>query len=347
MPVLEPQVMVEVSGCMTTCMHCWALGGEYGAMSIDDAAFVLDELSRFCAERDLSYRAYPMHEVTAHPQAPDLIRLFTPHLGGKYDPILTPGTPLASRHDWEDVIAAAKECGAAAIHVAFHGYGEEHDRQLFRPGAFAETCLAVRRAQDAGLGTGANVFITKPALAEIDRLLDVLVDLNLGGWGIEPAAYHPHSRGRRYETLRPELDDLFPLAGRVLAVATLGRELWEDLPSYTEAAWVRRALDDELPVEGWWRESRRQLVCRPNLDLYTGNNGVYRHRHGNLRHDGAQQVLTRAFADPPVSDEGLYFPDDGPSTAELAERWGDPNGSRIYAHYTSLRRRWLDQENVR
>lgn len=35
-----------------------------------------------------------MHEVTAHPAAPDVIRLFAPHLGQAYDPILTPGTPL-------------------------------------------------------------------------------------------------------------------------------------------------------------------------------------------------------------------------------------------------------------
>jgi hypothetical protein len=107
-----------------------------------------------------------MHEVTAHPDAPDVIRLFAPHLGGPYDPILTPGTPLASRDEWEDIVAAAKECGAQSLHVAFHGYGEEHDRQLHRTGAFDETCLAVRRAQDQGLGTGANVFLTKPGLRQ-------------------------------------------------------------------------------------------------------------------------------------------------------------------------------------
>jgi len=34
--------------------------------------------------------------------------------------------------------------GTHALWVAFHGYGAEHDRQLNRPGAFEETCLAVR-----------------------------------------------------------------------------------------------------------------------------------------------------------------------------------------------------------
>jgi hypothetical protein len=46
------QVLVEVAGCATTCMHCW-LGGAYGAMPIDDAACALEELERFCRERDV------------------------------------------------------------------------------------------------------------------------------------------------------------------------------------------------------------------------------------------------------------------------------------------------------
>ena len=80
-PAVMLHVMVEVSGCPTTCMHCWALGGDYGAMPLDDAAFVLDELARFCDRRELSYTTYPMHEVTAHPAAPEVIRLFAPHWG--------------------------------------------------------------------------------------------------------------------------------------------------------------------------------------------------------------------------------------------------------------------------
>jgi hypothetical protein len=94
---VDVHVMVEVSGCPTTCMHCWALGRSYRAMPIEDAAFVLEELARFCGQRGLDYATYPMHEVTAHPAAPDMIRLFAPHLGEAYDPILTPGTPLATR----------------------------------------------------------------------------------------------------------------------------------------------------------------------------------------------------------------------------------------------------------
>jgi hypothetical protein len=205
-------------------MHCWALGRNYRPMPIEDAAFFLGELSTFCSERGLGYATYPMHEVTAHPDAPDMIRLFAPHLGEAYDPILTPGTPLASRQDWAEIVTAAKQCGAHALWVAFHGYGAEHDRQLNRPGAFAETCLAVRRAQECGLATGANVFLTKPALRDFDRLLSVLLDLRLDSPNITVAGYTPSARGRRYEALRPELGDLLPIAPRVLDESALVRD---------------------------------------------------------------------------------------------------------------------------
>lgn len=87
------------------------------------------------------------------------------------------------------MIAAGKECGANSLWVAFHGYGSEHDRQVNRRGAFEETCLAVRQAQECGLGTGANVFLTKPTLADFDRLLAALLSLGLRAIALELARY--------------------------------------------------------------------------------------------------------------------------------------------------------------
>src|SRR5262249_8644223 len=126
---------------------------------------------------------------------------------------------LASRPDWNDVVDAAKECGAHALWVAFHGFGAEHDRQLNRPRAFEETCLAIRRAAAGGLGVGANVFLTKPGLCGFDRMLAVLLQLPLGSLWIGPASYTPTPRGRQYEALRPELTDLLPIAEHVLEVS--------------------------------------------------------------------------------------------------------------------------------
>jgi hypothetical protein len=344
------EVLVEVSGCLTTCMHCWALGRKYPAMPIEDAAFFLDELSRFCGERGLDYTTYPMHEVTAHPNAPDMIRLFAPHLGEDYDPILTPGPPLASREDWAEIIAAARQCGAHSLWVAFHGYGAEHDRQLNRPGAFEETCLAVRRARECGMGSGANVFLTKPGLRDFDRLLSVLLELRVR-MAFTVAGYTPTVRGRRYEALRPDLGDLLPVAQGVLketppdreALSSL-RKAWSSLEAYTEGAWVRRARDGSWPETREWEGPHHRLVCRPNLDLHTGTTGVYRRRHGNMRRDGAQAVLERALADGAVSREQLYFPGPAPSTSVLAARAGDAASTKIYFDASEVRDLWLDRQ---
>jgi hypothetical protein len=341
--VPELLVLVEVAGCPTTCMHCWALGGNYGAMPLADAAFVLEQLERFCRDRALSYAAYPMHEVTAHPEAPAVIRLFFSDPEMPYDPILTPGTPLASRQDWDDVIRAARECGAHALWVAFHGFGGEHDRQLNRPGAFDETCLAVRRAQESGLSTGANVFLTRPSLREFDRLLDTLRELRLDDVAIGPARYTPTARGRRYEALRPELADLLPLAEGVLELSEFHWDAWRNLAAFTEAAWTRQALMGAWPPSDRACQPSHNLVCRPNLDLYTGTTGGYRTRHGNLRLDDAQAVLERALAHGPVTEEAIYFPGPSMSTATLAASHGNPGGQRIYFEPASLRYRWLDQ----
>ena len=157
----------------------------------------------------------------------------------------------------------------------------------------------MRRAQDCGLGTGANVFLTKPALPGFDRLLSTLLDLGLGQVCIAPAMYTPTPRGRRYEALRPELGELLLIARRVLDASLLLRDQWSDLEAYTEAAWARRVIDGTWLTSDGDSEERHRLVCRPNLDLNTGTTGIYLRRHGNMRRDGAKTVLERALAGGP------------------------------------------------
>ena len=235
--------------------------------------------------------------------------------------------------------------------MAFHGYGAEHDRQLNRPGAFKETCLAVRRARECGLGASANVFLTKPGLGDFDRLLPVLLDLGLGQMAFTVAGYTPTARGRRYQALRPELGDLLPIAQRVLnqtphdreAWSSL-REAWSSLKAYTEAAWVQRARDGSWPEITERDSPTYRLVCRPNLDLHTGTTGIYRHRHGNMRRDGARTVLERALADGPTSQEQLYFPGPAPPISELATLAGDAGSKAVHFDAASVRDLWLDRQ---
>src|SRR5512132_4322500 len=74
-----------------------------------------------------------------------------------------------------------------------------------------------------------------------------------------------------------------------------------NLEANAEAVWVARALAGDWPsqveeVEPRAGDQALPLVCRPGLELHTGVAGLCRERHGNLRSDGGQAVLSRALA---------------------------------------------------
>jgi hypothetical protein len=301
MMVTRVELLIEVVGCPTVCRHCWAQGVPYQAMPLGDAAWVLEQAHQFCEEHGLGFYAYPMHEVAAHPQAAAILRLFADHVGAaEFEPLATTGVPLATREDWKGVLAAAAELGTTSVWVAFHGIGVQHDRQVDRPGAYAETCLAIQRVHAVGLRVGCTVFVAKPNAPQAERLLGALQRLEIDGMSWEPATYYPTARGRRNERLRPELAELLPLATRIRALSPFHHDAWANLEAHTEAAWARRALAGDWPSELAEMEPRHddqglRLVCRPGLELRTGSAGLYRERHGNLRTDVAQIVFGRAL----------------------------------------------------
>jgi hypothetical protein len=213
----------------------------------------------------------------------ELLGLFADHVGtAEFEPLSTTGVPLAVRQDWQDVLAAAASLGTTTVWVALHGLGVEHDRQVNRPGAYAETCLAIQRVHAAGLRAGCNVFLN-----------------------------HGHRRPGR--------------AAAGGAGAAAGR------PDGLGAG------DLGLP-----------LVCRPSLELHTGVAVRYRERHGNLRADGAQAVLSRALEQGGRSVDAVWFrPDPLPSIGELAARHGGRTGQGVHFTETSVRYLWLDRAQRR
>lgn len=343
---------VEVAGCPTVCRHCWAQGVGYGMMALGDIRWVLEESQRFCREAGLDFGPYPMHEIAAHPQAPQVMQLFRDVCGSDpgFEPLATTGVPFATREDWRELVAAIGAQGTRHFWVAFHGLDAEHDRMVYRDGAFGETLLAVERIQSLGFRCGANVFVTRDMAAQFEPLAALLQGLGLSGMAWEVARYQPTARARQYEAHRPPWEDLSPIADRVASLTVSSQTQWQSLGDYTEAAWVRRAQDGgweaacapwELPQTG---ASGISLVCRPNLDVYTGEAGLYGQRHGNLRHDGVAVTLQRAVEHGPASKNRLYrLPDPEPKIAVLAEQYGDAQGQALYFEATSMRYRWLDR----
>jgi hypothetical protein len=330
---------VEVAGCPTICRHCWAQGTRYGSMAIEDVRWLVERLQELASESGTAIRPYPMHEVLAHPDAAEILRLFTTFPEPEFEPLATTGVPLAMRDDWGDVLAAAREAGTTTIWVALHGPRDEHERHAGRRGSFDETRLGVARARLAGFRVGCNVFLTQANARRFDELVRDLEAFEFDELAIAPAHFYPTKRGRRYATSHPRLDDLLPVADRVLELTALNREPWRELEDHSEASHVRRALAGEWPRNG---ARPVGLVCRPNLDLHTGIAGEYGPRHGNLRHDGV--ALERALAARPVTAEELFFPGSPiPEFGELAERYGLADGREVHFWPESMRFRWLDR----
>jgi len=118
--------------------------------------------------------------------------------------------------------------------VAFLGLGVEHDRQVNRPGAYAETCLAIQRVHAAGLRAGCNVFLTTANAGQAERLLGALGRLQVDQMAWEPATYYPMPRGRRNERLRPRPSELLPLADRIRQLSPFHRDAWANLEAHTD-----------------------------------------------------------------------------------------------------------------
>jgi hypothetical protein len=345
---------MEVAGCPTVCRHCWAQGTGYGVMPLSDIEWVLAEAHRFCDGRGVGFDAYPMHEVAAHPDAARLFGLFNSHSGTvkecgeagggtMFEPLTTTGVPLAIRDDWQAVLRAAADTGTLNIWTAFHGAGEIHDRQVSRRGAFAETCRGIERARAAGVSVGCNVFLTTASLPQLDELAAALPLLGVHAMSIETAAFLPTPRSRHNERLRPTRPDLRPAAARITELTVLP-DRWASLETRTEAAFVRQALAGDWPGVQDRTPGELALVCRPNLDVYSGLAGLYRARHGNLRTDGIATVLGRALAQGRQRDDELWFgPGPLPAPDKLAACYGDAAGLGVHLHPESVRYLWLDR----
>jgi hypothetical protein len=350
---------MEVAGCPTVCRHCWAQGTGYATMPLADIEWILQEAHECCAARGLGFDAYPMHELAAHPDAARLFGLFNAHSASvaktagqgcawtatMFEPWPTTGVPLAAREDWRDVLDAAAATGTVNLWVAFHGIGEVHDRQVSHRGAFAGTCLAIERAHAMGLSVGCNVFLTAESLPQFGELTATVLGLADAGKSFETAGYLPTPRSRRNERLRPVLPGLLPVASQIAELdGSASRHGWTSLETRTEAAFVRQALAGDWPDIPDPAPGELALVCRPDLDVYSGLAGLYRTRHGNLRTDGVATVLGRALARGREPDDALWFgPRPHPGPAELAARYGDATSLAVHPGPESVRYLWLDR----
>jgi len=338
---------VEVSGCPSACMHCWAAGHAYAPMRTQDIDSILKGAARFCDSRDLKFEPWPMHEVLGHESALSILQMFKSYSPDAFEPLPTNGLALADRADWEDVLAGIADLGTKMLWFTFHGIGDTHDRIANSKEAFAKSTMTIRRARQAGLRCGANFYVTASNVDQILRSLELSKSLELDDICFEVAGYYPQPMLRKYETVRPTLRQLEQVADKISRSSRFFRDKWKGLDQCVEAYYVERAAAPEQSEAVTWTffdPNRVSFVCRSNMDLHSGMAGLYGPLHGNVGDGAITIALQKGLDAGPHSAEQLHFPGaDLPSVGELARKVGNPNGQKIHFEAQSMRRRWLDR----
>jgi hypothetical protein len=135
-------IHVEVMGCPTTCQHCWAVGRPYQAMPLEDIAWVLHEVRRFCDAHHLTVGGKTPHK----------------HLAG-----VPSQSRCVSRFCWTICQALRqfaprwRRCSAQPCHDRWSIFRR---RALVSGGAVAasrETCGALRRCTEPAHPWGAHL----------------------------------------------------------------------------------------------------------------------------------------------------------------------------------------------
>lgn len=337
---------LEVSGCRHACSFCWADGRHYPPMDIADVERILDKTAAFCQSEGLKFEPYPMHEVMGHPDALRILEICKHHCGYLFHPLTTPGLALVSRSDCDNLLHGIKSLGVTTLWFTLHGVGDVHNRIVHYTDAFAATIEAVKLCKNYEFKCGANVLVTKESVVQTSQIIDLAHEIGLDQVGFEISHYKPIPRLRKYEALRPTLNDLMPYSETLRKHSIFWKQKWGDLSKYTEAHYVGAALHPQDDGDVQWSTSDRnriRLVCRSGLKLHTGDCGAYGPFHGNLVKGHVHDALCRAVQAGPCSDESLYFPGMPiPSPADLARDWGDSTGQKVYFNVMSMRLRWLD-----
>ncbi len=339
---------IEVSGCPTTCLHCWARGHPYQPMPIADIAWVLENVKRFCVQENIVFTAYPMHEVFHHPQAVEVLKLFKNYASDtSFELITTDGVSIVQRDDWQFLLETAQACGTKTLWFAIHGKDDVHDKIVNYPGAYQSIGTVVERAHSMGFRCGSNILISRACLPEFHSFMSSLQAMGLDELSFEIAVYNAHKRGRYYDEIyRPTLDELLPYADEIQKQTVWWKKEWGSLPERTEAAWYEKVLSDNIDSKEWTFPPRNAVgvVVRPDLSVYGGKAGIYGAYYGNLRSDTIKIVLQRAMADGETTDDGpIYFSVPKiPLPVEAARQGGNPNSQKVHLWAGDIYIKWLD-----
>ena len=252
--------------------------------------------------------------------------------------IPTDGWRLGTDPDWPRLLQDLQRVGVRHVWFTFLGLEPTHDQLCKRAGTFAAIVSALERCAAVGLATGANIVVSTRNTGEIAELAGRIRAL-----GAEPfvptyvQGWTP--LGVAYECIRPEPADLVGLPPAGLDVNWGYREFWANPEAHAEGMLTRAVIEAAPAValdlgKDEPEEGTLDLFVDATLDLWAGSLlAPPMWRVANLRRDTPEAVHGKLVA--------LAWPPRPPSDAELAQRYGHPEGRQVHMGRLSLRRKWV------
>lgn len=284
--------------CRCRCRHCllsWSgrtEGAEWGR-SVRLAERFLQELRESRPELSCAFSfGYSME----HPELREALRTLR-RLGSPTAEFLQcDGMKMRDEIQCGELMRLLREENVKKLNFTFYGLPEYHDRFAGRPGDHALLLRMIAAAGEHGLPFTAGICLTAENPGDMDELTAILRDR--GCEKVSLFVPHEEGRGRALAAVRCRERDLDRLSPETCGL--LDPKVYRP-----EGEWLREAE----PL----REERRSILIslrRENIEDYESRS--------------AASVLAEVEA----LDEGYYSA--FPSFRELAERYGDPEGEKLY-----------------
>ncbi len=212
---------------------------------------------------------------------------------------------------WMDERQAA---GITGFHASLAGCDKVHDRWNGRAGDFAYQMSILRLAGERGMLRQERLFLTLNTMPVFDRLLDILESLpgEVRRRFVSPFFYAGLARRYEDERITEDIRDALPER-----IAQLARGRFKEWLS--EREWI--------PILMETADAPRKIAMK--LDVHEGN----------------IDALENASCEEIFAERQRTYRDDYrrmPPLRELCERYGNPDGRKIYMLPRDLEQKWMD-----
>lgn len=252
-----------------------------------------------------------------HPKLIEAIR-FLRRLGSPQATFLQcDGMRMRSAGECAKLMESLREEGVRKVHFTVYGREAYHDRFANRHGDFALIVRMLQAAENAGLSAGVGIPVTEENCAELAEPVSYLQDA-AGCQDISLFIPHGEGRGVSLEPVRLTETGFQTLPAAIQGL--MNRNLFR-----TEREW--------LTGNCYREETKRSLIVS-----YRQDNAA---RYDSMRVPDILQEIEAA-------DDAYYAA--FPPFFELAERYGDPNGKRLYRQrdlFHHYRRLYADEFGVK